>query len=345
MPSLCHNLSSHYAHLRTLTAEFTTAYEQVKDSGDLREVRKLKKKLEVARDSLLEQLCIFRVPDAINPYHEAMLAAGLDATKTQEKQDMILDIREEIQRQLAHYRTVIDSDNAPVLQDWIDDITQNKGLLYAEVTNDRSSIEARIKAGMIPIVMPSRRVQEETRKSTLSLLKPIWINHCMEVTVNKTSLTDQYELGGLIQPDIFKNIPDRPYLLWTKPTQGHDPVTINKSLADQRATYASLVRDHPHLYDQIDIIPTEYLALQSIITSFIRDRYQQFKGITNKPYEVLPLDFRSITRFLSEVSFVIRELQYVPYAGFDEDDYNRVECFWGDEEVGNRWGFRPASRT
>ncbi len=347
MPSLCHNLSSHYAHLRTLTDEFTTAYERVKDSGNLTEVRRLKRKLEEARDSLAEQIFVFRVPDAINPYHEALLEAGLDPNVTQERQEMIVDIRQEIIRQLTVYREAKNSDGHPVMQDWITNISENQGLIYKKVAKDRVKIVERIKNGMIPIVMPSRTVQERTWEDALKYLQPIWMKDGMIKSLNKKGsyLSDKFENDSTKNMTIegfFKYIPDRPYLVWVKPTHEPDSKTWSKSLYDQQAYYATLVAELPALYDSTDLIPMEYIVLQTMVTVRIRERYKELQGGTKEPMIINPLDdYTSYTRFLSAGPIAIR---FVPCANFYTVD--RQVRFSQDDFGPHIWGgFRPTSRT
>ncbi|MEK7211132.1 MAG: hypothetical protein AAB731_00695 [Patescibacteria group bacterium] len=56
MPSQCAQLKTEYEQLKTLKAEFALEYAKVRESGDLREIKKLKKELEQARDALKEKL-------------------------------------------------------------------------------------------------------------------------------------------------------------------------------------------------------------------------------------------------------------------------------------------------
>ena len=347
MPSLCQNLHTSYLHLRTLTDAFTTTYERVKDSGDLTEVRRLKTQLEEAREALLVQLTTIVVPHATNPYHEALLEAGLEATKTMEQEDIRLDLRKEIQRQLSVYQEAKNREGHPLLEAWVKDIQENEGLIYAEVAKDRSRIVERIKEGMIPVVMPGRSVQEQTWEDTLKYLHPIWMkdgkNEAWDEKGNflkndyKTDSTNKMTKEGF-----FKNIPDRPYLVWVKPTQGIDPETMNKSFDDQQAYYATLVADHPNLYDATDFIPTEYVALHAMATSQIRARYKELQSGTKEPMVIKPLDYNnSYTRFLSAVPFSDGD---VPCAYF-YSGHRRVGFNCDNPVAYGKVGFRPASRS
>ncbi len=340
MPSLCQNISSYYAHLRSLTEAFTITYAQVRDSGDLREVRRLKTQLEEARMALFEQLMVFVVPDATNPYHEALLEAGLDPKKTAEQQDTIIDIRLEIRRQLMLYSQEKDLNHQPVLQAWLDDINENIGLIYTAVAIDRTKIESRIKEGMIPIIMPSRSVQIRTWKSSLIGLTPVWINKAkqeiLEDIYSSTALSEE-----IMKPSrCFEHIPDRPYVVWAKPSQRADPHTCNMSFSMQKTYYSKLATDFPELYDRTDIIPTEYMALQCISTFTTRERYKVLMGKTSKPVKIKPLDYRTYTRFLS-----------IDVGGGEDvsvcfqSDFYQLSFLVHPSEQGEIHGFRPASRS
>src|SRR3989339_188186 len=126
MPSLCENIKKKYEHLIKLTAQFTIKYAEAKRSGDLQDLKRLRKDLETARYALLEHLVVFSVPDAKNPYHEALMKAGLEAGETEEQQETILDISKEVQRQLTLYRETRDHYQKPCLEEWVKDITDNK---------------------------------------------------------------------------------------------------------------------------------------------------------------------------------------------------------------------------
>ncbi len=343
MPSFCHNLSSHYAHLRTLTDEFTMTYERVKDSGDLTEVRRLKIQLEEARDALTEQLGIFRVPDAMNPYHEALLVAGLDQNETHERQEMTVNIREEIRRQLQLYREVTDSNDQPVLEEWINDITQNLELLFAEVAKNPAKIKARIKAGMIPIVMPSRRVQERTWKKAMTHLKPCLIEKGEMLYISDTYIG--FDDGtGRSPPSFPTTIPERPYLVWTKPTQKPEPVTWSTSIEIQQEYNNNLVTDWPELYDRVDITPTEYSALQYAFTYAVRERYQSQRGFMSDPTYLLPLDMNFDTLLLVVGTEDNQEISVrFNYADHLDTILTFKTTLWDDKEQTR--GFRPASRT
>ena len=342
MSSFCHNLSSHYAHLRTLTDEFTMTYERVRDAGDLTEVRRLKIGLEEARNALLEQLGIFVVPDARNPYHEALLDAGLDVGETREQQDMVVDIREEIQRQLAVYRELRHQSGSLVLQAWIDDIMQYGQNVGRHFDNKRFKIDARIKAGMIPIVMPSRGVQQRTWEVAMLNLRPGWIQNGIKQIIETPYIYSGYKSDDkMTNSGFLKHIPNHPYLLWVKPTQAPEADTLNKSYAQQRVHNTKLVQEHPDLYDETDMIPTEYGALQVVFISAIRARYQAMRGNTTEPNHILPLDSQTGTRFLSTDRF---SRGCIPYGSF-YFNLRQLRYALESESPNEHGGFRPVSRS
>ena len=346
MPSLCQNLKTNYDRLQTLTLEFVPQYAAVKASGDLTKIKRLKKKLEQARDALREHLLVFVVPDSLNPYREALKEAGLSGPATAEKKEVTINIPEEISTQCAVYAEVKDASGKPVLQDWVSDISNNKHLLFAEVAKDYEKIQERIKAGMVPTVMPSRSVQETTWEVAMTNLKPIWIDSVkskLKMKVNDSYLYDKYGTEKMNQANFFKDIPDRPYLLWTKPSQKSDAETFNKTFDDQKKYQAKLVVDHPNLYDPKDIIPTEYSAVLSNASHAVLERYKQIIGGGEEPSVLKPLDYYTYTRFLSAGLFSVGN---VPRAYFYPDSSGpRVNFGRGDSAADNDRGFRPVGRS
>ncbi len=348
MPSLCQNIKTSYEHLQNVTLEFTAKYDAVKESGDLREVKMLRKNLEIVREALFEQIAFFIVPNATNPYHKALLEAGLELTKTAERQETRLDLRKEITRQLSVYRETKDEKGRPALEGWVKDIQENEGLIYSEVAKDRAKIVERIKEGMVPVVMPGRGVQEQSWEDALMFLQPTWMEDGKIEVYNERGNSHFYgykndKTKKMTKEGFFKNIPDRPYLVWVQPTQGPAPATMNKSFDDQQAYYATLVAGHPNLYDSTDLIPTEYVALQAMATSQIRERYMELQGGTKEPTTIKPLDHdASYTRFLSAGPFSDRG---VPSAYFFPGDRRVYVVGSGYAGANGRSGFRPASRS
>lgn len=353
MPSLCQNLKESYEHLTKLTAEFTAKYHAVKEAGDLSEVKRLRKGLEAARDALLEQLALFVVPNAKNPHREALIEAGLDPSKTKERQETRLDLRKEIERQLSVYRDVRDKDGKPLLEEWVKDITEKEGLIYAEVAKDRAKIIERIKEGMIPVLMPSRDVQERTWEVALTHLQPLWMKDGKKEALDeKNYLYGAYKTDStkkMTKKGFFKNIPDRPYLVWVKPTQGLDSNTLNKTFENQQALYASMATDNKtkNLYDPTDLIPTEYVALQALFTRDVERQFEEQEGKRKKPKTIRPLDYYdsssacTFTRFLSAGPFSVGG---VPIAYFRPGS-RQVNVDNDNPDANDKSGFRPAARV
>lgn len=345
MLSFCRYLKASYERLQTLTAVFQAKYAEVRDSGDLSEVRGLRIKIEEAKEAILKLVTLFSVPKSLNPYYEALRAAGLNQRKTRKEEEIALDIRQEIERQLAIYAQVKDADGQPVLNDWIKDIEENKELIYTEVAKNHDKITARIKAGMIPIVMPGRSVQERTWEKALKHLKPIWIENGAEEVVCDGYFHPNYATDStnkMTRVGFFKNIPDQPYLVWVKPTQKPDSKTCRKSFDKQIEFYQDQVRKNPDLYDQTDLIPTEYAALQAIFTTTILEIFRKLEGSRSDPTDMTPLDSSSTTRFLSAEKFSDR---FVPSVNFFFGTDKGL--YFDDSRPGEHkdTGFRQASRT
>lgn len=214
----------------------------------------------------------------------------------------------------------------------------------AEVSKDYEKIVLRIKDGMIPVVMPSRAVQERTWEVAVTKLKPAWMANGAEEAVSDAYLYEEYKKQKMNRAGFFKNIPDRPYLVWTKPGQKPDAETCRKTFDEQKKYYATLVREHADLYDPTDLIPTEYLALQSTFTHAVREQFKEEQGDEDlNPAIIKPLDYDTYTRFLSVGAFSLGD---VPDAFFNPiSGYRRV--YFGDGVVValGRNGFRPAARS
>lgn len=346
--SLCQQLKESYETLQAKTADFLPRYAGAKDTGDLTEVKHLKKDLEMARDALREQLLVFVVPNAANPYREALLEAGISGTEAlvAEKKDIVVNIEEEIEKQTARYAECKDKDGKPALATWGADIISHKDRLFAEVAKEYAKIQERINAGMVPIIMPSRSVQEASWKEAMTNLKPISRNDSKSESVNDAYLYDGYENEKMDQDNFFKDIPDRPYIVWTKPSQKPDQATRNKTFENQQKYLQKLAKDSPALYATTDMIPTEYAALQMHATHRVVEEYKEYtkaKGAVAEPKIVKPLDYDTYTRFLSSGAFSGGS---VPLAYFYPLSGNRrVEFSSVDVVADARYGFRPVARS
>lgn len=273
---------------------------------------------------------------------------------TQERQETRLDLRKEIKRQLSVYREVKDERGRPFLEEWVRDITRRESLIYAAVAKDKAKIMERIKEGMIPIVMPGRTAQMRCWGAVLRHLKPIWVEDGTKLSMYDGNLEQAYNndrTKKMTSEGFFKNIPDRPYLVWTRPTQEPDPETLDKLFDEQRALYATMVADDTRgLYDSTDLIPTEYSALQAVFTAQIQTQFYERVGKESKPNRIRPLDFfqdegshyeGTATRFLSAGRF---SSSNVPSACFESSVSQavfRVHGMWANSHV----GFRPAARS
>ena len=287
---------------------------------------------------------VFVIPGARNPYREALLEAGLTENEaTAETKEMTVNISEEIRRQLDVYAEVKDADGRQLLQSWVTDISSNQHLIMAEVSKDYAKISERIKAGMVPVVMPSRAVQEASWEVALRKLKPTWMQSSTEEAVSDAYLYEEYKKQKMNRAGFFKDIPDRPYLVWTVPGQKPDAETCSKTFDEQRASYAELVRQNPDLYHQTDLIPTEYIALQSTFTSAVRQQFKEEQGEDANPGVIKPLDYDTYTRFLRAGAFSVG---IVPRAYFDPGSVNRrVRFSTDDSDANGECGFRPAARS
>ncbi|MBP6945026.1 hypothetical protein KBD61_01135 [Patescibacteria group bacterium] len=346
MSSPSQNLTTNYERLTKLTAELAVECAREKDAGGLTGVGTRRKDLEVAREALLAEVAVFVVPHAVNPYHEALLEAGLESAKTNERQETRLDLRKEIARQVSLYRGAKNEEGHAFLEEWVKNIVENEDLIYAEVAKDHAKIVERIKEGMIPVVMPGRSVQESTWEAALAYLKPIWVKDgAKEPLDGKNHLFYGGYVNGvtdkMTKEGFFKHIPERAYLVWVKPTQGPDSETMSKAFVDQQIFYAALVTKHPDLYDATDLIPTEYIALQATATAQIQNLFKEFLGEAKEPTNIRPFDTDTYTRFLSSGLFSDGDAPTVYF-----DPIGRQACFvCAYSKALGEGGFRPVARS
>ncbi len=304
----------------------------------------------VTREAITERAeefdMVFVIPGAKNTYREALLEAGLAENEaTAETKEMTVNISEEIRRQTDVYGEVVGADGRPLLQAWVQDIADNQHLIMAEVSKDYAKISERIRLGMTPVVMPSRAVQEASWEVALQKLKPTWMKSEAEEAVNDAYLYEEYKKQKMNRTEtgFFKDIPDRPYLVWTVPGQKPDAETCSKTFDEQRASYAELVRQNPDLYDQTDLIPTEYIALQDTFTHAVQQQFKEEQGEDANPGVIKPLDYDTYTRFLSAGAF---SGGHIPYACFHPDSgHRRVHFGYDVSGAHGLRGFRPAARS
>ena len=196
---------------------------------------------------------------------------------------------------------------------------------------------------MIPVVMPGRSVQIQTWETAVKHLKPTCSKFGNKRTIETAHLDSGVQallINELGPSNCFAHIPDRPYLMWTEPTEQPHPETINKTPEEQKAYNTVLVSTHPDLYDHTDLIPTEYVALQAMFTSSIQKQINKRTG-GKGALRIYPLDPETLTRFLSiEASSDGHTL----YTRFDIGR-GRAYFMLGDFKKHNGCGFRPASRT
>lgn len=144
--------------------------------------------------------------------------------------------------------------------------------------NQKNVIE-REAAGMIPIFMPGRKVQEKNWSRTITKsLKPYFRKDGQEWDFD---LTFGYFSSTV---DIWAASPRRSYICWTKPTDRVDSETMNKLPIEQRIVVQEKHHQYPQLYDATDMHPSEYIALQVMRTHEMRMQLP-----TN--IDVIPLDY------------------------------------------------------
>lgn len=330
----CVNIAPALQELARLRVDFAVAYrtgiEQKNLDDTLIKKSDIENKLFIMQE-ILGSGSIIRVKNAVNPHAEALLRAGVPIGDpiTSERRNMAYDFRELLANTAIIYKEA-------GLVEWEQDLQNNKKIL-TEVLQDpveQKKIKARIAAGMIPIVMPSRNVQMDDYIYSLVQLEPIY----RKAGIKQLSMYGAIKREEYKQPtskeNFFHGIPERPYLLWVVPSLTPITETCNLSVEAQKALYKTMCEDHPELYDSVDLIPTEYAALQAVFTRLI----DRMSGKTN--FNVIPLDFRKGTRFIVNGFFDKRG----DITGVVFSDGGLSFSFLVTNARDDA-GFRPASRT
>ncbi|OGH64979.1 MAG: hypothetical protein A2821_00700 [Candidatus Magasanikbacteria bacterium RIFCSPHIGHO2_01_FULL_41_23] len=352
MPLSCLQANTRLNALNILKEEFlkylelaqtgATTPAEAKDA--LERAKQLKIELESGMAELSRELVVeITVHHALNPYAEALKEAGLPADHPEcaEQKEMIFNLDTVIERNCARY-------TEQNLSEWTTDIQNNKDQLIEAVSTpeEMKKIEKRMLAGMIPIVMPGRQAQMKKWDESLKNLKPEWIeNGKPKVVENSFIDTNKYN-EKMTDPttdpanSFFRSVPDRPYIVWTKPTTEPDPGTTLLDYDQQKEELTKLHKEKPDLYDDTDLIPTEYAALQSLHTQEVQEQYTKHNP-SHLPQNLTPLDKSGYTRFISSGLFSDGT---APCALFLTGD-SRLHFSKSDVEARSRVGFRPAARS
>ncbi len=126
-------------------------------------------------------------------------------------------------------------------------------------------------------------------------LKPVWIKDSAPQTQSDAYLWEH--TASLINnqdPALFRDIPERPYLLLFKPTQAPEARTTNKTLTQQQTEFNQINQERQaNGRSPAGVIkPVEYAAAQKLFTERVKNQSSQ--PLTN----LRPLDSATWSRFI-----------------------------------------------
>lgn len=154
-------------------------------------------------------------------------------------------------------------------QEWADEIRSHTKDLIKKLGENQRETMAKINAGMRPVLMPGRETQREDWLNALKELKPFWRELGIEHEVKENNVLKVVYLDVLNKDSTWAQIPEKPYMLWTKSTLEKE--SIGLSSREQEAFVARKHSETPECYDAADIHPLEYAALQAISTQGERE--------------------------------------------------------------------------
>lgn len=254
----------------------------------------------------IESPASFTVRDALNPYRQALLEGGIVASDpiVAEQRDMTVDLIQLIKQDQSSYQ-------GAGLNEWARSLNNLESRLAALSPEKRGIIEQEIKDGAIPVFMPGKDIQFGlTLEQLTKQFKPLWIKDSQPQTVADTFLEWDHFIN-LIQTkakELLADVPDKPYILFTKPTQ------------------APAYSMNPH----------EYAAVQKCFT-------ERLPMMANGSLSTVdPLDKNTWTRF---IHLSLSSDGDVPDGYFNPDD-RRLRFNWGDAASADaKGGFRLSVRT
>ena len=217
-----------------------------------------------------ETLTRFTVPDALNPYREALLEGGIPDTDpaTAEHKDQEVNLGQILTKDIASYR-------ASGLEHWAVALEAIRSDI--RLTPDkRVIIEQEIKDGAMPIFMPGRAAQLETTPDQYQTgFQPVWIKNGTVQTPESAYLWEHTKkLISDKNPALVEDIPERPYIQLAKPTKQCDPRTTNKTVDQQQAELLKIQNERKQAGQAMvySTNPAEWGALEKLFTAAIRDQ-------------------------------------------------------------------------
>lgn len=177
------------------------------------------------------------------------------------------------------------------LSTWADAITVGLPALAERILANLDSIKAKEAAGMIPVFMPGRDVQRAEWEESFKLLKPInrikgnlkEVGCALYFTQEQLDLCEWDTVCVLDISKAWEPLNSLSYVFWTKPSEVN-PETKDKSVEEQKKLIAQKHKDNPELYDERDLHPLEYAALQVMHT-------HELLKISIESEDIIPFDY------------------------------------------------------
>jgi len=267
-----------------------------KASKKMTEILNLLKTKEVETKGLI-------IEDAKNPLAEAFKDGGADAPETI---DYELNFEE-----LAEMNAAVYEDRG--LDLWANEVKKAKENLGKMSLEKLEIIKREIKEGAIPIIMPGKRIQLATTLEQIKMLRPKFKKLNEEEMAAESYLEWEHfkQLINTRNELLVSDIPDKPYILLTKPTQQSE--IRNKMVEQQIAAIEALNENRTEESKIYAMNPHEYAATQTVRSELIFKRGEETDV---ELAQIKPMDFggETWTRFVSLPVFS----GAVPFGSWDQ---------------------------
>ena len=273
------------------------------------------------------------VPNALNPYHEALLAGGIaKGPDNPEKRDRTINLAEILKESIELYT----NQNLP---DWKSDVEKAD---FANLTPEKRGLMENLLVDGWEVmgVLPGKEAQRKNLKDGLVNISPLVIENGVEQAVVDGIIVWQqiFEEINRLNCDYTARLPKRPYLLLTSPTQKPDTDTLSKTTAQQTSQLSQMQTAFNQKYGSSVVQAMEigeYPVLQNSFTKNTKKQIPVGKTLTTLD----PLDRDTFTRFIGAGLSV----GGVPGAGWDASD-RRLKFGWSDVGANSWGGFRLSVR-
>jgi hypothetical protein len=227
------------------------------------------------------------VRNAQNPFKEAFEAGGVESS---ERQDMVWNLVEQCKSQAQIYQ-------GRGLPEWGRDISRMEERLRNLSPEKKQIMEAEINVGKIPIFMSGKQAMLRTTLAQMEKLTPK-LNE--DGTVANESYLEWEDLKELIarrDEILVADIPDEPYILFTKPTQKSE--FRSKTVEEQKAAIEALNINRTMENKIFAMNLHEYGAMQTIFSEMAFEESLLVYDVELEVYKPLDFSENTWTRFIS----------------------------------------------